>query len=363
MLFGHANLPVALVGASPLLLHLPLIFVFPLFYSRDQILVHFRNIAYLSIPMVLLMYMQTQVDSHHFLNVGPGGVGTSTFSGAMFRFRPPGTFSFPNGPSSFFPLAAACFLICLTTPVSKKTFLIFRNLPTLAVLLSLIVSVPISLSRALVSGYLQLVFGFLVSAYFTRKNLRLILFLLLCSLLVLLIALQIPDVTNLLDAFTVRWFSAARIEAGDTGNILTTTYATFQKRFLPAFILPLTSLFSYPIFGLGIGSSTNYGSLILSSSSDGFLAGELAWLASYNELGSILGTFLLFWRISITLLFIRISFRCISRGDTAPLTFLSVGWLFILNSPLYQTTNVGFIVLFGGMFLSLTPNLITNQRS
>jgi hypothetical protein len=118
---GHGDIPTALYGSRVLLLQLPLIFLYGALFDRSDVLRFAWVMLSISIPMTVLIATQSNLPDTHILNVGPGGIGTSVFDGAGGRFRPPGTFSFINGVSSFFSLAAASlFMVLYGTPINQR---------------------------------------------------------------------------------------------------------------------------------------------------------------------------------------------------------------------------------------------------
>ena len=148
---GHGDLFIALYGVRVFLLQLPLIFVFASVFTRDDVIRFAWVMVLLCIPMTLLIATQSNLPSSHLLNVGPGGLGTSVFAGAGGRFRPPGTFTFITGVSSFFTLAVAslfCVLYCHNNNQRQKLICLIAGI-------ALVVALPVSISRSLLAGYLQ----------------------------------------------------------------------------------------------------------------------------------------------------------------------------------------------------------------
>jgi hypothetical protein len=101
--FGHGDLFVAIYGARTFILQLPLIFLYAAVFNKDDVLKFCWALLLLSIPMCILIVLQSNLPETHILNVAPGGTGTALFDGALGRSRPPGTFSFITGVASFFP--------------------------------------------------------------------------------------------------------------------------------------------------------------------------------------------------------------------------------------------------------------------
>ena len=111
--FGHADIYVAIYGLRTFLIQLPLIFLFPAVFDRNDVIKFCWVLVVLCIPMTLLIVAQSNSPTTHILNIAPGGEGSAAFDGALGRNRPPGTFSFITGVVSFYSLAAASFFSLL----------------------------------------------------------------------------------------------------------------------------------------------------------------------------------------------------------------------------------------------------------
>ena len=94
MLFAHADPIIAFVGFRTYLIQIPLMFVFGLVFTIRDVIQFAKMLLLLSIPMTILFVIQSSLSPTHILNVGPGGVGTSVFTGVGDNFRPPDTFYF-----------------------------------------------------------------------------------------------------------------------------------------------------------------------------------------------------------------------------------------------------------------------------
>ena len=115
LVFGHQNLFVTFFGARIWILHFPLMFLFPAVFDQEDLWKFAKAFAAIAIGMTLLLALQFYSSPSHFLNVGVGGEGDSLFSGAGGRYRCSGTFSFTNGVSCFYGLAAAMFVAFLVS--------------------------------------------------------------------------------------------------------------------------------------------------------------------------------------------------------------------------------------------------------
>lgn len=343
---GHGDIPTAAYGARILVLQLPLIFLYAAVFDRSDVIRFAWALAWLSIPMTLLIVAQSNSPSSHFLNVAPGGEGTAVFTGALDRFRPPGTFSFISGVSSFYSLAACSLFILLYGTKLKQRGRQF----TVLVGIALVVALPVSISRSLLFGYLQVLAALITALAISRTRLMPIISGLLALLLAIGIASNVPAFQQTSEAFNARWEAAAAAEsAGDTR--LGGAAGVFQSRFLGGFTAPLTNLENNPLLGYGIGLATNIGAQRLSGSLT-FLVGEGAWEASLGEMGLPLGLMFLIWRLALGIWMLRMALHQAALGNRLPLMLLGSSFLLVLNGQLGQPTGLGFIVVSAGLTLA-----------
>ena len=141
---GHQNLYVAIYGIRVFMLHLPIAFLMGHVFDKRDVIKVGKFVLYLSIPMTILLIAQFFSPQTAWVNRGVGGdLSGAGFDGALGYLRPPGTFSFTNGTSSFYGLLAAFLMYFL---------FISESIPLLILVLSgvsLIVAIPISISRTL----------------------------------------------------------------------------------------------------------------------------------------------------------------------------------------------------------------------
>jgi hypothetical protein len=342
---GHGDLFVAAYGARILVLQLPLIFLFPAVFNRDDVIRFAWLMLALSIPMTVLIASQSNLPETHILNVGVGGVGTSVFDGAGGRFRPPGTFSFINGLSHFYTLAAASLFVVLYGTYTKQRSRLFAGVAGVA----LVVALPVSISRSLLAGYLQVLTATLTALTLSRTRILPLISGVLAVAVSVGVATAIPAFQDTSDAFLARWETAAGTDRAEVGDVGVANYQ-LQNRVLAGFTAPLANLEAVPFAGYGIGIGTNVGAQRLSGDL-AFLVGEGAWEASLNELGLPLGLAFLFWRLAFALWLLRLALRQALRGNRLPLILLAAS-LGVLDGQLGQPTGLGFLVLNSGLTLA-----------
>jgi len=345
LVFGHGDFFVTLYGARVFLLHLPLIFVFPCVFGRTDVIRFAWVIAWIAVPMTLLITAQSSAPSTHILNIAPGGEGSSAFSGALDRLRPSGTFSFVSGVAAFYPLAASAFFSLSYEPIAnlkQKIFLI-------AVAIALVVALPVSISRSLFAGYLQVFVATLVALLLSRTKPGVLFFGLIFLAVAVAIASSFPITQETFQAFSTRWQEAAAVESTGESS-LQQGVGLLQGRVLSSFTAPLSNLLNFSIFGLGTGIASNVGAQRLAGQLI-FLVGENSWGAILGELGLILGILFIVWRVRLSLYTLRLALLQASHSNRIPLILCGASFMLLLNGQLTQPTNVGFIVLTSGLTL------------
>jgi hypothetical protein len=143
MVTGHGNVIVALYGARIFIIHFPMIFLIGTVFNKEDVIKMGKVILYISIPMALLIAVQFFSPQTAWVNKGIGDAIGGGFSGAMGYLRPPGTFSFTSGTTSFFSLVAV--FVFYFWIESKKINRVVLSLATAA----LLASIPFSISRSL----------------------------------------------------------------------------------------------------------------------------------------------------------------------------------------------------------------------
>ena len=172
--FGHGDWFTVLYGLRIYWIHLPLIFVFPLVFTHRDVMKALWSTILLTIPMVLLITAQSTTPPSHILNIGPGGSGSSAFAGAAGKFRPSGVFSFTNSVGLFFTFSAAALMSIVYDSNTKaynnnNQYSKYRLISLLLVVISLIVALPVSISRSLMAGYAVVVI-FTAGTLIATKN-------------------------------------------------------------------------------------------------------------------------------------------------------------------------------------------------
>ena len=340
MAVGHQDLVTALYGARILWFHWPLIFLFAAVFTRDDVYTFAKATAFIAIPMAVLIAFQYSLPQSHFVNLRPGGEEGSGFSGALGKFRPPGTFSFTNGLSDFLGFAAGCVLALLVSgsrPLPKWIW---------ASCAALVVALPVSISRTVLFKYILLVISTALASSMSGRNVKNFLTggVLVC--LVTLAASQLPIFRDAQRAFTARWESATRTEGGEDG-----VRGVLRHRVGGSTLGALQRAFNSPVLGHGIGAGTNVGAM-RARGRMGFTIGEGAWLVTIAELGPALGLLYIGLRVAMTVWLLRLCWRQAVRGNPAPLILGGNALPFVFLAPTAQPTSLGFLVVSAGLMLA-----------
>ena len=337
---GHGDMIVALYGVRILFFHLPLIFLFAAVFDSDEVWKFVKMLALLTIPMVVLLGAQFSHPTTHWLNIAPGGEGTSVFSAALGKFRCSGTFSFTNGVVEFFALAGAgvvAWLLGGPRPLPKWLWISVA---------ALIAALPLSISRGLFFKYAGVAVGGVVAGSLSGGKIKIFLVWILLGGVFLTGISFIPAVQLAQQAFEVRWERATEAEGGEAG-----VQGVLEKRVGGSTFGVLADAFDGPILGYGIGLGTNVGAMRIGGKR-AFLVGEGAWQSTIAELGPLFGLMIIGMRVVLGIFLLRRAWTQARRGNSLPLALGSFALLVVVLSGTGQPTALGFIVVGAGLMLA-----------
>lgn len=337
---GHGDLFTAVYGARILVLHFPLIFLFPLVFDRDDAWAFAKALLLVCIPMTVLIGFQYSLPQSHFLNLAPGGEEGGGFAGALGKSRPPGTFSFTNGVSTFYPLAAAALAAWITAIPWRRGRWIWASAA------ALIIALPVSISRTILFGYALVVAFTVFAAALSGRAIRNFL---IGSVVVAGLFFGVSQLAIFQDAreaFNARWQVATEAEGGEDG-----VAGVLAKRVGGSFLLGLGMLPEVPLAGVGIGLGTNVGAR-LATGERAFLIAEGAWGATIGELGPVLGVVLLLMRLAFAGTMAIAAASQALKKNTLPLILCSSALPAMVLGGTAQPTSLGFLVLSCGMVLA-----------
>jgi hypothetical protein len=341
---GHQNLNVAIYGIRVFLLHLPLAFLMGHVFDKNDVIKVGKFFLYLSIPMTILLIAQFFSPQTAWVNRGVGGdLSGAGFDGALGYMRPPGTFSFTNGTSSFYGLLAAFLMYFL---------FISESIPLLILVLSgvsLIIAIPISISRTLLFLVSAIILIVLPGLYKFKEKVNKI-FGIGITLFIVYLALNLFSFFDtVLNVFNTRFERANESEGG--------LESVFFDRYLGGLASALTEAPNKKVSGVGLGYGTNVGSVLLTNNKS-FLISEGEWGRMIGEMGPILGIWMILVKLFISLKSTLHSYRLLSENNFLSWTLLPYMLLNFPQGSWNQPTAMGFsIVSLGLLIASFKSNL------
>ena len=340
MIFGHGNIIVAMYGIR-ILLYFPFMFIAARVLSRKDVLQVGKIFVVLIIPMTLLCMVQFVSPQSSFVNIGVGGdEGGAGFGGALGYYRPPGIFTFTAALVDYYAISFAFLLYFLVNKVDANKMNLSKAFLFTSVIFY-IISIPVSISRTHFVQTILICTFFLFASFNDNKIiLKLLVSTMIILLLILFVALIVPDLDLYTKVFLARFEDANASE----GGLLASAYER-------TFGWAIRAWNKTPFMGYGDGYFTNVGMKILHGETNLF-AGKLANIADAQEMewgrilcedGIILGTFIIVIRFIICIdLFIRAK-RCLDiDGDMLAWLLLPFAFLFIFWLPLRSPFHLGF---------------------
>jgi hypothetical protein len=335
---GHQNLNVAIYGIRVFLLHLPLAFLMGHVFDKNDVIKVGKFFLYLSIPMTILLIAQFFSPQTAWVNRGVGGdLSGAGFDGALGYLRPPGTFSFTNGTSSFYGLLAAFLLYFL---------FVSETIPVLLLVLSgisLLIAIPISISRTLLFMVTASVVIVVPALYKFKDKINKIFSIGISLFIVYLFLNMFSFFDTVLNVFNTRFERANESEGGLESVLL--------DRYLGGLASALMEAPNKKISGVGLGYGTNVGSVLLTNNKS-FLISEGEWGRMIGEMGPILGIWMILIRLFIGLKTTIHSYRMLSENNFLSWTLLPYMLLNFTQGSWNQPTAMGFSIISLGLLIA-----------
>lgn len=332
---GHGNFYVAIFGARIYVLQFPLIFAIATIFDWSDVIKMGIALLWISLFMTVLIGIQFYSPQSSFVNLGVGGdTAGAGFSGALGYFRPPGTFSFTTGVTTFYGMVAAYIFYFWFHPQHVKKYLL------IAATAGLLVAIPFSISRSL---FFQVGISVAFSVVASWRKPKYIGRMLSGGIAILIIYLLLRNQSffaTSTEAFNARFEGANESEGGIN--------AVFMDRFLGGMIGAVQNAPNMPFFGYGIGMGTNVGSNLLTGQS-AFLISEQEWGRIIGEMGLLLGFVIIFVRIAVIIKLTRESIRHLRTTDSLAWMLLGFCAINVLQAQWGQPTALGFSVLGAGL--------------
>ncbi len=301
-----------------------------IFYRRDVINIgKWWLIA--TIPMTVIICLQFYSPQSAWINQGVGGVEGAGFSGAMGRYRPPGTFSFIVGVVWFYVFATAFLVAGMTQHKRYPKWVI------IAAAFAITIAIPVSISRMLIlAAGLTLFVGVFITSL--QKN-ALIRYLRVAVFIFVgfFIAGQLPVFDEAKETFAARWQHS-------TGESQGGIQEAIVMRMVDEFVGPFFQEEDLPFFGVGLGAGTQVGNQLLRGSTS-FQLGEGEWFRTVAEGGIVFGGLFILWRVALLVALAKFFLRAYFNGNGLALILLLTSALNILTGQLGQSTILGFTVI------------------
>ena len=347
LIYGHQNLFVALYGCRIFLLHFPLIFIIEKVFSQEDIENLGRFLLWLMLPLALLITVQFFSPQSSFVNRGVGGnISGAGFSGVLGYKRPSGTFSMITGLIGLIKLVIVFVLYFITTSKISKWLLY-------VVVISLIISIPLMISRAMIFNLILALAMFIwLSTSNIQRYMKLIKYTMALTF-IFIISLQFDFIRFGFEILMYRFKAAAEVE----GSVIE---GTLIDRFLGGFIRPFVSLEKYDLFGSYLGMGTNAGSQLLTGEIK-FIIGENEWGRILGERGSILGFTLILSRAALVFYIFRKLWINRTQLSFLPWLLFSQTFIAISSGGLNQASNLGALIVFSGLLMACIKNEIHNS--
>lgn len=335
---GHGNILTALYGLRITLLHFPLIFIIGQSFKRKEIILVAQIVTILSVPMLGLIILQFYSPQSSFVNIGIGGEISEGFSGVSGYFRPPGTFSFTNGLVLFFTISLSLVLWGIHYDIGLPKWVQYLSL------FCIFLSIPFSISRALLIGLCFTLFFYFILLFKNNFNGLKILTSLFLLFILLYFLFNLNIFKTSLDVFINRFNSANEAEGGDIMDVV-------NNRYFGGIFYALNSLETVPFWGYGLGLGTIAGSK-LAIDKISFVISEGEWGRIIGETGHFLGLSHIILRLGLG--FKMFTHTILQFLNNNFLPWLMVGNVFIIISQAQwgQPTSLGFSVFFGGVLLA-----------
>ena len=327
------------IGGSPLvigyglrtyLLHLPVAVVMARVLNPPDIRRILIAFLWAALPMALLMAVQFESSPAAWVNRSVAGHRGQMFA-APGHIRPPGTFSFVNGPIGFFSIALAALI---AGSVERALSWPLRIAGWVAVSLAAAVSGSRSFLAAVAGVMLVGVAGW-ARGRSTKLGRGLVV-----SAFTALIAV------NVLGSFeTVRDGAVviqSRLDQWGNGGL--------WRRLMYDYDAVKWAVADAPPLGVGLGAGTNAAAAMQGDRR--FRWGEGEWPRVIFEAGPILGLLYLIWRVWITVAVGRAALRISANGALLPLLLWGACAMSLLSGQWGQTSIQGFGVFTLGLTLA-----------
>ena len=326
---GELGAAITIYGLRTDFLQIPLIFLAPQILNRDDVLAMGKFLLYAAVLMAPLTVLQFRSPPDSFWNKGT----MATHYGTV---RTSGTFSFGTGLGAFYALSSVFLLYGYLHTRTYKMWLIG------AVTFATLLSAAISGSRGGTVS-IGIVVAVAVLCVITRGKGGMGLMI---GGAMIAIAVSILSSTSVVQEGTEqlnqRVEDAGREEGGGAG---------FIRRYFNTVVGPVDLMTQVPLFGNGLGLGTNAG-LGMYRGKEALMWPEAEFERLFFESGPILGLFLCFFRIALTVTVAMRAFEAYRRDNILPALLFGACGLLLFNGQWGIPTTLGFAIFGGSLTLA-----------
>lgn len=330
---GPGNLYVTIYGLRTSFLYLPLIFIIPKVFNRDDVEKIGKWVLISAIPMALLVLIQFRASPNAWVNVGAGGEEGTQLTVGFGKIRPPGTFSFTSGLGTYISLLAAFIFSWLIKRNSTPAKVVIAAIPAAGIMLgvcgargTLVAVVVILIGMGYVCLRRQEFFG---------RGIR--------AALVISVVFVVLQFRHEFRQGMIIYESRITTGGGVRDGLIV--------RALNDFVEPFRAVSETPLFGEGIGLGTTVAGGLLSGKRK-FLLAEGEWSRIERESGPILGFSYLALRAALVILLVRTSNHALNDGNPLPMMLMCAAAPGVLSGQWGVTTLLGFATFGAGLCLA-----------
>jgi len=335
MTIPHAPM-VVLFGFRACFFHVPLMFLMQRVMDENDVVAIGRWFLLLSIPIAILMAIQFRAGPDSWLNRGLDMQFKQIDAGTAGKIRPPGTFSYVEGPALFYAFVVAFLLY--------DQFQRGRYSKTLVMLASAAtcLALAVSISRSALSMAATVVLAGALAVILARPKAvtGLVKFGIVIGIALFFVS-QLPVFDEGTQVFSNRISNAGQGEGGLSG---------FLNRAFGDFIAGIEAVPRAGETGVGLGMGTNAGGAL--TEKQGTFFGEQESARVVLEMGPLVGLTYLAFRVGLAVWLLLICLKCARSGTMLPMLMLGACGFLIVSGQWGQPTELGFAAFGGGLCLT-----------
>lgn len=342
------NIIIIFVAFRYYLFFIPLAFIMADVLNRNDIYYLCRAILYISVPIAVLIVIQFYSPLSSFFNKG-ASLDDFIFQVVDGVVRPYGPFTFAAGQVYFAVFALSTMLVCWHAPKPQRPHKLWLVLGSVACL----IMGALSGSRSYFLGAaVVFITYFFIGIFAIHAHAKIRVAVTGGLLLIVFLALFILVFPEAFTTFSERQESAVQSEGSTFGRIL----------FIFSEFIGVIS--DTPFFGFGVGFGTNAGTFV-STGERGFNLAEYEWTRLVQELGPLIGIFIIGVRvlllINLCVVALRASRYLENPGPGAIVGFC--GPLVLIGQITTQNTILGLTWFSVGLLLAMSKSRDENDPS